>query len=170
MILKIIGSDTPYEVSPKPFTSQHGYKGIRFVGDEIPSTDKGFMLYDDDGAEVADYSAYKYEYGQNEYTVTEDIREYPEGNNEPIQPSSIDRLNSKVNRLSSQVAEITPYTDTKTAYYGEREKVFYNAPTGNTSVFFSNYNGSYTVERVADMLMVSFEPLTESTEITISIQ
>lgn len=68
------------------------------------------------------------------------------------------------------VSDITPYTETKTAYYGEKEKTFYNVPSGNVSVYFSNYNGNYAVSRVADRLTVSFDTLTDATDVTISIQ
>ena len=66
--------------------------------------------------------------------------------------------------------DITPYTETKIGYYGESEKVFYDVPAGNTSVFFDNYNGSYSVNRVQNRLIVSFDTLTDATNITISIQ
>jgi hypothetical protein len=42
-------------------------------------------------------------------------------------------------------------------------------PEGNTSVFFSKYNGSYTTSRVGSTLTVAFDTLTEPTDITISI-
>lgn len=68
------------------------------------------------------------------------------------------------------VANITPTVITEKAYYGETEKVFYDVPMGNTSVFFSNYNGSYSVSRVSNRLVVLFDTLSEPTDITISIQ
>lgn len=68
------------------------------------------------------------------------------------------------------VSAITPYTETKTAYYGEKEKTFYNVPNGMLSVYFTNYGGNYSVSRVSDILTVSFDTLTEQTDITISIQ
>lgn len=71
---------------------------------------------------------------------------------------------------SIRVKALTPYTETKRSYYGETEKVFYDAPAGNTSVFFDNYNGAYSVNRVDNRLIVSFDALTQATNITISIQ
>ena len=68
------------------------------------------------------------------------------------------------------ISAITPYTETKTAYYGEKEKTFYNVPSGNVTVYFSNYEGNYSVSRVSDRLTISFDTLTEQTDITISIQ
>lgn len=171
MYLKINGSEDHYSVDISSFTTQHGHDAVRFIGDEIPETDKGFKLYNDDDTVMVDLSRFKYIYKPNEYSVEKDIIDEPSGNYEPLPPSAWDRLNSKVNRLSSQVTEITPYTDTKTAYYGETEKTFYGVPQGNTSVFFTNYNGGYTVSRVSDRLTVAFGTALEaSTDITISIQ
>lgn len=67
------------------------------------------------------------------------------------------------------VANLTPFIMTKSAYYGENAKAFYGVPEGNTSVFFSKYNGSYTTSRVGSTLTVAFDTLTEPTDITISI-
>ena len=71
--------------------------------------------------------------------------------------------------VRQSVSMITPYTNTKTAYYGEKEKTFYDAPNGNISVFFSNYNGNYNVSRIADRVTISFDALSAETDITISI-
>lgn len=75
-----------------------------------------------------------------------------------------------INGTRQSVANITPITFTKTAYYGESEKTFYDVPEGNTSVFFSKYNGSYSLNRIGKDLKLTFEQLAESTDITISIQ
>ena len=74
-----------------------------------------------------------------------------------------------INGTRQSVANITPFTMTKSAYYGENAKAFYGVPEGNTSVFFSKYNGSYTTSRVGSTLTVAFDTLTEPTDITISI-
>lgn len=79
-------------------------------------------------------------------------------------------ITAKVDDTSNKVAEITPYKETKTAYYGEKEKTFYNVPAGNTSVFFDGYSGSYSVDRVQNRLVVCFDPLDKETKITIMIQ
>ena len=76
----------------------------------------------------------------------------------------------KVDSTANQVDAITPYTDTKTAYFGETEKVFYGVPSGNMSIFFTNYNGDYSTSRVNDRVTISFDALTEQTDITIMIQ
>lgn len=68
------------------------------------------------------------------------------------------------------ISNITPYTATQTAYYGESEKVFYGVPDGNITVFWDNYNGDYAVERIADRIVVSFDALTDNATISIMIQ
>ena len=67
------------------------------------------------------------------------------------------------------ISNITPYTETKTAYYGEREKSFYDVPMGNITILFSNYNGNYSVGRIAGKVTVSFDVLNNQTDITISV-
>ena len=68
------------------------------------------------------------------------------------------------------ISDITPYTATQTAYYGESEKVFYDVPQGNVTVFWDNYNGDYAVERIADRIVVSFDALTDNATLSIMIQ
>ena len=77
---------------------------------------------------------------------------------------------NKVDDTANKVVAITPYTETKIAYYGESEKTFYNIPDGNITVLFDNYNGSYSVKRTVDRVTVSFDTLTEATNITISVK
>ena len=81
------------------------------------------------------------------------------------------RLNIDADAQGTQqgLKDLTPFTMTKSAYYGENAKAFYGVPEGNTSVFFSKYNGSYTTSRVGSTLTVAFDTLTEPTDITISI-
>ena len=67
------------------------------------------------------------------------------------------------------ISNLTPITFTKTAYYNEKEKTFYNIPPGYVTVLFDNYNGNYSVNRVSDRVTVSFDALTESTNIKILI-
>lgn len=66
------------------------------------------------------------------------------------------------------ISDITPYTDTQTAYYGESGKNFYDVPEGNITVFWDNYAGDYSVQRVDGGVNVSFDTLTVA-EATISI-
>jgi hypothetical protein len=80
------------------------------------------------------------------------------------------RISSVEKQLSDftdiKVDEITPYTETKTAYIGDTEITFYTDVTGNLTVYFPY---EYTVERLTDRITITFEPLEEVTDITISI-
>ena len=64
------------------------------------------------------------------------------------------------------ISEITPYTETKTGYYGETEKTFYNVPDGNVTVYGL---AEYTLDRVANNITLTFDALAKETNITISI-
>lgn len=78
-------------------------------------------------------------------------------------------ITSKTDNNAMQVERLTPYTETKTGYYGEKEKTFYDVPMGNVTVIFDNYSGDYSVSRMENRLTVTFDTLTEQTNITISI-
>lgn len=75
-----------------------------------------------------------------------------------------------INNNIQSIEEITPYKTTATAYYGESEKVFYNVPQGNITVFWDNYNGDYSVKRIEDRVTVSFDTLTDNATISIMVQ
>lgn len=77
---------------------------------------------------------------------------------------------SKADETSNKVEQITPYTDTKTAYYGDTSVTFYDAPQGRVSVFIDGYGGGYSVSRESSRLIVAFDALDKQTEVTISIQ
>lgn len=81
----------------------------------------------------------------------------------------VDDTSNKVDDTSNRVTALTPYTETKTAYILDTEIVFNSVPQGNLSVFFS-IPTDYTISRVSDSVVISFEPLEEVTEVTISIQ
>lgn len=71
-----------------------------------------------------------------------------------------------VNGVRKSVSDITPYTETKTAYIDDTEVVFENVPSGNLTVYF---DGDYTIEREDNRITIMFEPLEEVKEVTISI-
>ena len=74
---------------------------------------------------------------------------------------------SRVDDNSNKVEQLTPYTETKTAYIGDTELIFTDVPSGNLLIYSPIVKMSYV--RLGDRLVVSFEPLEEVTEITISI-
>ena len=70
--------------------------------------------------------------------------------------------------IRQSVSDITPYTESKTAYIDDTEVVFTNVPAGNLSVFTSN-SISFQVARLDNSVAVRFDPLEEVTTITISV-
>ena len=170
MYVKINGKTKKYNEILVTCTTQHGYPAIKFVGDPIPETDKGFKLYEDDGTLIQDLSEYVYEYKANIYSAQQDIIEEPSGNPDPVPESAFDRLSKQVSRLGSRVSQITPFKESKTAYYGEKEKRFYGVPSGVVTVFFDKYDGEYTVSRIEDVLTVGFPALENETNVTIMVQ
>lgn len=71
-----------------------------------------------------------------------------------------------ISGVRKSVSDVTPYTETKTAYISDTQVIFTNVPSGNLSVYFDK---PYTVEREADRITITFEALEEVTPITISI-
>lgn len=74
---------------------------------------------------------------------------------------------AKTDDNSNNIKTLTPYTVTKIGYFGETEKTFYNVPEGNVTVYGLS---EYTLDRISDRLTLTFDALTEQTNITISIQ
>ena len=76
---------------------------------------------------------------------------------------------AKTDDNNNNIKSLTPYTETKVGYYGETEKTFYNVPEGNVTVYGLGFNQIISANRVADRLTLTFDALTEETNITISI-
>lgn len=149
------------------FTTQLGRKGVRIIGDTPLAN--GFEIYDDDVL-IGDMSEYTFLYREDdtckEYTKVEEeiipVECFASGD-APVNP-----IQSQINALNRRVTEITPYSATKYGYFGETEKVFYNVPQGNVTVFCDAEN---TFSRIENRLTVTFaERLTDITEITIMVQ
>lgn len=64
------------------------------------------------------------------------------------------------------VANITPTTMTKTAYIDDDNIVFTNVPDGYLTVY---YDKPFSITRDFDTVIITFDPLEEVTDITISI-
>ena len=77
-------------------------------------------------------------------------------------------ITAKTDDTANKVVIITPYTETKTAYIDDTDIVFIAEAKGNLTVYLSE-EIPYTVERDANKITVSFEPLEQVTEVTISI-
>lgn len=109
--VKIHGEEIPYAVDIMPFTTQHGYDAVRFIGEEVPITDKGFDFYDDNDQLIADLTKYKYFYSDNSYSVEYDEIESPKGSDAPLPPSQYSRLSSRISHISSRVSQNVNKTD-----------------------------------------------------------
>ena len=169
--IKINGEDTKYYVSIMPFTTQHGYNAIKFIGDNIPKTDKGFILYDDDDNIVSDFSEYTHLYRNNEYSIEQDNIEYPQWSDKPVEPSAINKLNKRVSALNNQVNSITPYTETKTVYIGEKECIFDKVVNGNISAYLEIGGEQMPCDITVGekYITVSFDEAIDLGSVTISI-
>ena len=158
------------------FITQMGNSAIRIVGD-VPTAENGFEIVDDADNVIGDMSEFTYLYREDdnvkEYTKTaEEIiptQSFASGDI-PITPYDV--LSRRISAVNNRVTEITPYTETKRGYIGEVEKMFYNVPDGNVSVFFDNYNDSYGIHRESDRVKVFVvsEGLKQETNITIMVQ
>ena len=71
-----------------------------------------------------------------------------------------------INGTRQSVANITPWTQTKKAYIDDTEVVFTDVPNGNLTVYC---DVAYSVVRGATEVTVSFAPLEEVIDVTISI-
>lgn len=75
-------------------------------------------------------------------------------------------ITAKVDDSANKIVELTPYTETKIAYIDDTEIVFTDVPNGNLSVFGID---NFSMTKDNGRLILTFEPLEEVTEITISI-
>lgn len=149
-------------------TTQKGQPLIRIISADAPVAHDGFTLWNDDESKSGDKSAFRYLYRQDgsvkEYTAEPETIVPAEGYVSGVPENPIAKQFQSVN---ARITAITPYTQSKKAYYGEIEKVFYGVPSGELSVFFDN---EYTTERIEDRLYVRFERLSETKDITIMVQ
>ena len=172
MYIKINGSDIHYNAKITPFKTQNGNQALRVIGD-MPETDKGFIVYDDDDSIISDFSDYIYLYRPNEYTTVEEQYQTASISFQPIDGTNpYNRLSSRVNQLSSQVNAITPYTESKPVYVGDTECIFNLVKEGNISAWLvTNDNQIPCVFDVIDgKIVVTFDELNEVGTVNISIQ
>lgn len=166
--MKIKIGKKKYPCKAEYSTTQMGSTLIRIISETAPVAENGFTLYTDDESKEIDKSDFTYLYQQygtvKEYTNVEEVRVSASGYISGIPESPIDRRFDAVNQ---RINEVTPYEQTKMAYFGEVEKVFYGVPNGVLTVHMDN---EYTVDRVADRVIVKFDRLSGTKEITIVVQ
>ena len=172
MYIKINGSDTKYEnVSISQFTTQHGNHGVRIIGD-VPSTDQGFKVYDDNDTLISDFSDYVFTYRVNEYINVEETVEDATCTFDPLPESAFDRLSSRVSSLNFQVSQITPVSDCKDVYIDDTECIFNLPKNGNINAWLvindAQIECSYEV--IENKIIVTFDPLEYTGKCYISIQ
>ena len=68
--------------------------------------------------------------------------------------------------IRKSVSDVTPYTESKTAYIDDTEVIFENVPKGNVTVYSEVEAG---IQYAENGVRVFFEPLEEVTTITISV-
>ena len=157
-----------YECKATTFTTQFGNEAVRVNSADAPVARNGFLLLNSKEEVIADRSDFTNLYREDgaikEYTSVAEEIVPTEGTQDPVPTNPIVRA---LSNLNNRITAITPYEQTKTAYYGEVEKVFYGVPNGVLTV---NMDGEYTVERVEDRVYVRFERLTETKDITITVQ
>jgi len=166
MIIKI--GKKKYPCKAEYSKTQMGNTLIRIISETAPVATNGFTLYSDDESVEIDKSDYTFLYQQygtvNEYTNVEEERVPASGyiSGVPVNP-----IAKALSNLNNRITAITPYEQSKTAYYGEVEKVFYGVPNGVLTV---HMDGEYTVERIEDRVYVRFERLDGTKEITIIVE
>lgn len=79
------------------------------------------------------------------------------------------RMLDSIDAMGHQIDNATPYKETKKAYIDDTETIFYGVPHGGISVALSNPSIEYAVTYDDGNVVVSFEPLEEVTEITLTI-
>lgn len=174
MIYQKIG-ETKYPIDKfTTFATQMGQTAVRIIGD-VPTAENGFEIVDDADNVIGDMSEFTYLYREDE-----NVKEYTKTAEEIIPTQSFasgdipitpyDVLSRRISAVNSRVTQITPYEQTKTAYYGEIEKVFYGVPDGVLNVTFDKYDGEYSISRTEDRVTVSFPRLEDKTDITIMVQ
>jgi hypothetical protein len=166
MYIEIDGTKYPCEV--KTGITQLGNTVIRVTSETAPVATNGFVLYTDDESMEFDRSDYKFLYREDgnvkEYTTEPEEIIPAQGYTTGVPENPIAKA---LSNLNNRITEITPYEQSKTAYYGENEKVFYGVPNGILTV---NMDGEYTVERIEDRVYVRFERLDETKDITITVE
>ena len=173
MYVKINGSDEKYyDIQITFFTTDKGNSGIVVIGD-IPHTDKGFKVYEDDDVLNTDLSSYIYQYGmwENEYTNVEEIVDYGVDGYDPLPPSPYDILSRRISAVNNQVNALTPYKETKTVYIGDKECVFNKIVNGNISAYLE-IGGEQMPCNIIEgekYITVTFDEAEELGSVTISI-
>lgn len=80
------------------------------------------------------------------------------------------RLLEGIDMIGHQIDADGAYVVKKTAYIDDTEVVFKGAPEGSIRIAFSDPSVAYTTTKDDNGITVTFQPLEEVTEVTLSIQ
>ncbi len=170
MYIEIDGTKYPCEV--KTGITQDGNTVIRVTSETAPVATNGFVLYTDDESMEFDRTDFVFLYREDgnvkEYTAVEEEIIPASGYISGIPESPIAVA---LNSLNRRISEITPYTESKTVYIGEKECRFAKKD-GNISAFLNVGGLQKPCEVQTDeaYIIVSFDELEEVGTVTISIQ
>lgn len=160
--------DVKYDCKATTFTTQMGNDAVRVISADAPIAGNGFLLLNSNEDVIADRSDFTYLYREDgtikEYTAVAEEIIPAEGTKDPIPGNPIAQQFASINR---RISDITPYEESKKGYFGEVEKVFYGVPSGVLTV---HMDGECSVERIEDRVYVRFERLSETKDITITVQ
>ena len=81
---------------------------------------------------------------------------------------NLNPVTEKADTTANKVEQITPTTYTKTAYIGDTSVTFDNVPSGNLSIL-TDAPLTYSYTRENNIVVISFDELSEVINITISI-
>lgn len=159
------------------FITQLGNSAVRIVGD-VPLAENGFLIVDDEDNVIGDMSEFTYLYREEdnckEYTkVAEEIIPTQSFATGDIPDSAFDVLSRRISAVNSRVTQITPYTESKTAYIDDTDVFFDIHKDGNISVFMVDGEGQnvpFEYEQINGQIKVSFEKRESLATVTISIQ
>ena len=173
MYIKFNNSEARFQGHVESFVTQQQNKGIRVVGNNIPLNYSGFKVFNNNGVLISDYSNYTYPYNFiNEYTSVEEKPIVSRSGYTTPTPTDYDILNKRINSIRQDVANNTPYKETKKAYIEDTEVIFNIATSKEVSVFVVDANGNnlpYSVVNNGSTIVVSFEPLEVTADVTISV-
>lgn len=79
-------------------------------------------------------------------------------------------VTAKTDENAGKIVDLEPsYTETKTGYIDDTEVIFKDVPVGYITITFDRPSIEYTAVRIDGNVVVTFSPLEEVTQVTITI-
>ena len=166
-----------YPAKTNVFKTQFGNEAIRVISDEAPVAQDGFLIVNDKDEIISNRSDYIYllreEGNCKEYTKVEETIIPIECSKTDVPHYSNNGIYKSLAAISQRVNDITPFTESKTAYIDDTELFFDIGKEGNISVFMVDSEGQdvpFTFEKINGQIKVSFDKRDSLATVTISIQ